>query len=722
MNARARRLPLLLCVMLLICSAVSSPALSADRKPNVIFILADDLGYRELGSYGQQRIKTPNLDRLARQGMRLTQHYCGNAVCAPSRCVLLTGKHPGHAFVRDNRSTPPEGQWPIPASEVTLAEAFQSAGYVTGAFGKWGLGGPESSGEPANQGVDRFFGYNCQAHAHSYYPSYLWDNQKRMPLNNNPEVPGHAGLDPDADPTDPNSYAKFKGQDYAPDRIHEQALTFIREHRDEPFFLYYPSVIPHVALHVPDEDLKQYTELGWNDPPFTRGKGFGYTPHFTPRAAYAAMITRLDTYVGRVLALIDELGLADDTIVVFSSDNGTTHLGQEVDYEFFQSVGELRGLKGSLYEGGVRVPAIVRWPGKVPAGSVSDRVSGFEDWMPTLLDLVGHVDAFPSGIDGISMAKTLTGQEQAPRPYLYREFAGYGGQQSIRVGDWKAVRQQLSKGNTDVELYNIAEDIGESNDVASANPEVVDRLTTLMFEVRTPSKDFPLIPFDAPVGSKRTPLKNATINGSGPGWRTLGKKDFVNVNCNEDTWTWKQGTVLCTGQPVGVIRTRKKLRNFELVCEWMHKQKGGNSGVFLWASQESIDKLAAGNGSLPDGIEVQVLDLGYAELYLQGGDGNRKADWFTSHGDVFPTGPAKMRPFPPLSPNGVRSFPSKNLTKDVNNWNHYYVRAINGEVRLWVNGEEVSGGTECDPAEGYLCLESEGAPIEFRNLRIRELP
>ena len=219
-----------------------------------------------------------------------------------------------------------------------------------------------------------------------------------------------------------------------------------------------------------------------------------------------------------------------------------------------------------------------------------------------------------------------------------------------------------------------------------------------------------------------TKLKPAMINGQGPGWRSMGETDFVNVNCADDTWSWKDGNAFCTGKPVGVIRTKKQYKNIEVVCEWKHKQKGGNSGLFLWATQKAIDNVAAGKGSLPHGIEVQVLDLGYEELYLAGGK-DRKADWFTSHGDVFPVGGAtKMKPFPPVAPNGKRSFPSKNLTKGLNQWNHYYVRAINGEVRLWVNGEEVSGGTGCDPAEGYFCLESEGAPVEFRNIRIRELP
>lgn len=472
---------------------------AAERRPNVIFILADDLGYRELGCYGQELIQTPNIDALAKQGMRLTQHYCGNAVCAPSRCVLMTGKHPGHAFVRNNKSTPPEGQQPIPDSEVTLLEVLKSQGYVTGTFGKWGLGGPDSSGQPMKQGADRFFGYNCQSHAHSYYPSYLWSDLKRIPLDNEPPVPGHASLAKGASPSDPRSYDEFKGQDYAPDRINEQALHFIRKNKDRPFFLYYPTVIPHVALHVPDEELKPYLAKGWTDPPFTRTGGYGYTPHFTPRAAYAAMITRMDRYIGNVVNLVEELGLTDDTIIVFSSDNGTTHLGQEVDYKFFKSVGELRGLKGSLYEGGIRVPGIVRWPKHVAAGSTNDRVSGFEDWMPTLLEMVGASEV-PEGIDGISMAPTLLGKKQEERPFLYREFGGYGGQQSVRVGDWKAVRQNLQKGDQVVtELYNLADDIGEAKNVADKQPVQLARLEKLLAEQHVPSEMFRLRAIDGRV-------------------------------------------------------------------------------------------------------------------------------------------------------------------------------------------------------------------------------
>ena len=485
---------------MIVMMGLVSTAFAADRPPNVVFILADDLGYRELGSFGQEKIRTPHLDRLAREGMRLTQHYSGNAVCAPSRCVLMTGLHPGHAYIRANKEIQPEGQHPLPDAAVTLAELLHDRGYATGGFGKWGLGGPNTSGEPLRQGFDRFFGYNCQRHAHSYYPGYLWSDRHRIPLNNHPPVPGHARLPEDADPSDPRSYDVFKGQDYAPDRINEQVLQFVRQHHDRPFFLYYPTIIPHVALHVPDEDLEPYLAQGWEDPPYTgpSGRG-GYTPHYTPRAAYAAMITRMDRYIGNLLRLLDQLQLAEDTIVVFSSDNGTTGLKDEVDSEFFNSVGELRGLKGTLYEGGIRVPTIVRWPGRVAAGSTSDRVSGFEDWMPTLLEMIGAGDAVPADIDGISMARTLQGDDQEPRPFLYREYAARGGQQSVRVGDWKAVRADLARGENAVELYDLAADVGEQHDVADQHPDVVDRLTKLMEQQHTPSALFPLDFTDRPA-------------------------------------------------------------------------------------------------------------------------------------------------------------------------------------------------------------------------------
>lgn len=470
----------------------------AAERPNIVFVLADDLGYQELGSFGQKKIQTPHLDQLAAEGMRLTQHYSGNAVCAPSRCVLLTGRHPGHATIRDNSEVKPEGQWPLHDSDITIAEQLKAVGYATGAFGKWGLGGPGSEGDPINQGFDTFFGYNCQRHAHSYYPDYLWSNSERVALKNSPPVPGHARLPQGADPTDPASYSSFKGEDYAPARIREEALQFIRKHRDEPFFLYYPSPLPHLALHVPDEELAPYHGQGWNDPPFSAENG-GYTPHFTPRAAYAAMISHLDADVGALRKQLTDLNLDQNTIFIFSADNGTTHVNKEVDAAFFNSVGELRGMKGSLYEGGVRVPTIVKWSGHIAAGSSSDFVSGFEDWFPTLLEIASGEAAMTDKAGGVSLRTLLTTGSQESRRFLYREFPGYGGQQSIRMGDWKAVRQQMAKGTLRTQLYHMANDPGELQDVASEHAEVVQSMEREMEACRIPSERFPLRPLDKPV-------------------------------------------------------------------------------------------------------------------------------------------------------------------------------------------------------------------------------
>jgi arylsulfatase len=481
---------------------------AAERSPNIVYILADDLGYAELGCYGQEKIKTPNLDRLAAEGMRCTQHYSGNAVCAPSRCALMTGKHPGHAYIRDNRpanlaaelvkrlETAFPGQEPIPDAEVTIAELLKQKGYATAAVGKWGLGHFGTSGDPNKQGFDLFFGYNCQAHAHSYYPAYLWRNGRKVKLDNDPPVPGHAKLPPEANPDDPAAYAPYKGKDYAPDRMLDEALGFIRGNKDRPFFLYFPSTLPHVALHVPDEELKPY--LGkWEEKPFVGG---GYTPHRTPRAAYAAMISRLDKDVGRILGLLHELGLDDNTLVMFSGDNGTTHLEKEVDCEFFRSVGPLRGLKGSLYEGGIRVPMIARWSGKIKPGTTSNHVSAFWDVLPTIAELSGVKP--PEPIDGISFAPTLLGQpdRQKRHEFLYWEFPGYGGQQAVRLGDWKAVRQGMLRRNNQqplrIELYDLTNDIGESRDVAAEHPEIVARARKIMQSEHVPSVLFPMPPID----------------------------------------------------------------------------------------------------------------------------------------------------------------------------------------------------------------------------------
>lgn len=502
----ARRLSLL-AFCFSVSAAIAAEEAGTPGQPNIVLILADDLGYSELGCYGQQKIKTPHLDRLAAEGLRFTQHYSGNAVCAPSRCSLMTGKHPGHASIRTNAvpKLPPElldridrqfpGQEPIPDAEVTIAEVLKTRAYATAAVGKWGLGHFFTSGDPNRQGFDLFFGYNCQAHAHSYYPGHLWRNGQRVKLGNDPPVPGHARLPSGADPRDPAAYAVFQGKDYAPDRMLETALAFLRENKDRHFFLYYPSTLPHVALHVPDDDLKPY--LGqWDETPFT---GNGYTPHRTPRAAYAAMVSRLDKDAGQIVRLVDQLGLGRKTLILFSSDNGTTHLDKEVDAAFFKSVGPLRGLKGSLYEGGIRVPLIARWTGRIAPGRTSDHLSAFWDLLPTLAELAGA--APPPGIDGLSLVPTLLGNgNQKAHPFLYWEFPGYGGQQALRLGRWKAIRhdmlRQAHRDPLAIELYDLESDVGETRDVAGLRPEIVAKAREIFAHEHVPSRLFPMRPID----------------------------------------------------------------------------------------------------------------------------------------------------------------------------------------------------------------------------------
>ena len=467
--------------------------LASSQQPgaaNIVFFLADDLGYGDLGSFGQEKIRTPRLDQLAREGMRLAQHYSGNAVCAPSRCVLMTGMHPGHAIVRNNVYFKPQSQFPLPEGTVTLPKILKENGYATGAFGKWGLGGDDTTGEPMKQFIDCFYGYYCQGVAHNYYPTFLWDNATRQPLDNEPFA-SNQKLPDGADPNDPKTYERYSGKQFAPDLIAEEALKFVRAHKDKPFFLYFPTTIPHLALQVPQDGLDAYKDAFPEDPPYPGGKG--YLPHRTPRAAYAAMVSRLDSHAGRIFDLINELGLDENTIFVFSSDNGPLNdrFGG-TDTDFFNSKRNLRGFKGSLYEGGVRVPTFVRWKNKIEAGTMSYRVTGFEDWLPTLLDLAGLAKETPKDLDGISFKPALEGKAMTPRPFLYREFPGYGGQQSVRVGDWKAVKQGLAKGPAEIELYNIRTDESESNDVAAANPEIVEQLAAIMDKQHVPSADFPI--------------------------------------------------------------------------------------------------------------------------------------------------------------------------------------------------------------------------------------
>ncbi len=466
------------------------------RAPNVVFFLADDLGYGDLGCFGQQKIKTPNLDMLASSGMRFTRHYSGSPVCAPSRCVLMTGLHNGHAAIRDNHEVQPEGQEPLPAGTETLARLLEKRGYATGGFGKWGLGSPDSAGAPLRQGFRRFFGYNCQRQAHNYYPTYLWDNDRKRPLDN-PAFSPHQRFPENLDSSDPANYRSYSGNQYSPDLIAEEARRFLKANARRPFFLYFPTTVPHLALQVPEDSLGEY--LGkWPETPYLGNKQ--YLPHRAPRAAYAAMVTRMDREVGRLMKLLRELNLERETIFVFASDNGPVYdqVGG-TDTDFFNSNGGLKGRKGSVYEGGMRVPLIVSWPGRIAAGSTSDRVTGFEDWLPTLLELVGGQP--PAGRDGISFAATLSGERQPARPFLYREFPAYGGQQCLLAGDWKLVRQNLepvASGPRDAktELYNLAADPLESANLAESHPEIVSRLIEIARAQHRSSDRFPFPALD----------------------------------------------------------------------------------------------------------------------------------------------------------------------------------------------------------------------------------
>jgi arylsulfatase A len=473
-------------------------------RPNIVFILADDLGYGDLGCYGQEKFKTPNIDRLAKEGMKFTRHYAGHNVCAPSRCSLLSGKHPGHGYIRENRGglgPEGEGQEPVPAGELTLPLRLHAAGYTLGAFGKWGLGGIGTTGDPLKQGFDRFFGYNCQAVAHNYYPTHLWDDDRRLDLAN-PKFSAHQKLPVNADTNAPASYAAFQAKDYAPDLIAAEAMKFLRANKDRPFVLYFPTTVPHLALQVPEDSLREF-EGRFPEKPYPGGRG--YLPHRTPRAAYAAMITRLDHEVGRILDFLKEAGLEEKTLVVFTSDNGPLYdeLGG-TDTEFFNSAAGLRGRKGSYYEGGFREPCLVRWKGVIKPGSTSDRVTGFEDWLPTLFELCGLKSEIPAGIDGISFAATLRGEKQLARPFLYRESPGYGGQQCVIAGDWKLVRQKLNPGAKaaaknvpTTELYHLSEDPNETTDVAAKYPEIVEGLLKIAREQHTPAKLWPIRELDS---------------------------------------------------------------------------------------------------------------------------------------------------------------------------------------------------------------------------------
>jgi len=464
------KLPLTLLVSL----AAVSCAQKEKPLPNIIFILADDLGYGDLGCYGQQKFSTPNIDRLARDGMMFTQHYTGCTVSAPSRSSLMTGQHTGHTPIRGNRGWEPEGQWPLPADSYTMAELLKSKGYTTGAFGKWGLGYIDTEGDPNKQGIDEFFGYNCQSLAHNYYPGHLWNNHEKVILHENDS--GKTGA-------------------YSADVIHQAAIRFIEKNSNKPFFLFYPTTIPHAELFAKEEYMKMFrgkfepekSFKGTDSGPDFRLGPYGSQPE--GHAAFAAMIKQLDDNVGAILAKIDELEIEDNTIVFFASDNGP-HLEGGADPDYFNSNGELRGYKRDMYEGGIRTPMLVKWPDRIKEGSRTDHISAFWDIMPTLAEITGA--DYPENTDGISFLPTLLGKgKQKEHEYLFWEFHEQGGKMAVRMGNWKAVKLNINKTpQSATELYDLSSDIGEIKNVASSNPDIIRRMEEIMKEAHQTSENF----------------------------------------------------------------------------------------------------------------------------------------------------------------------------------------------------------------------------------------
>ena len=426
---------------------------AAATRPNIVFILADDLGYGDLGCFGQKVIKAPHLDRLAAEGMRFTRHYAGSTVCAPSRCVLLTGLHTGHARIRGN------GPGLLQDEDVTVARVLKQAGYATGCVGKWGLGKPPPLDDPARRGFDHFYGYISMWHAHNFYPEFVIRNGKRVALRNE--------VAPKWKETDGRGVAT-KRIDYVPDLVTAEALGFVERNKDRPFFLYWALNVPHAnneagraGMEVPD--LGEFADRDWP----------------APEKGFAAMLRNMDRDVGRLMAKLKDLGLDSRTLVIFTSDNGPHEEGGH-KADFFDSSAPLRGTKRDLYEGGIRVPTIARWPGRVPAGRVTEHVSGFQDYFPTFAELAG---AEAPATDGISLVPTLLGRpgEQQKHPYLYWEFYERGGKRAAVKGNWKAVQNNVVKNpKAPVELYDLSKDIGEEHNVADAHPDLVAEMAACM--------------------------------------------------------------------------------------------------------------------------------------------------------------------------------------------------------------------------------------------------
>ena len=450
---------------------------AAEPPPNFIFILADDLGWGDLGCYGQTKIRTPNIDHLAEQGMRFTQFYSGNAVCAPSRCSLLTGLHQGHAAIRNNleKGRTEEGQQPMPRDVETSAMMLKKAGYATCLIGKWGLGMPMDESGQRQFGFDNYYGYLCQRMAHTYYPPYLWRNDVKEPLPGNPQE----------SPIDLTGPIPPGGQTWSHALMADESLRWVRAHAGAPFFLQLSFTIPHLSQQVPEDAMVEYRGK-FPETPYEGGRHYAAQP--APHAAYAAMITRMDRDIGRLLDLLRELKIEENTVVFFASDNGAMDRICGLDVAFFQSNGPHRGGKQELYEGGIRAPLIVRWPGRIKAGAVNDHVAAFWDVPATLCELAG---APAPKDDGLSFVPALLGRAQARHPFLYWEYHGGPGAQAVRLSGpegWKGVRRNIRKNPAaPIELYSLVADEGETKDLAANHPEVIGRIREIMTSEHTPS-------------------------------------------------------------------------------------------------------------------------------------------------------------------------------------------------------------------------------------------
>lgn len=442
------------------------------KRPNIVLIIADDLGYADLSCYGQQRFTTPNIDKMALDGKRFLQFYAGTTVCAPSRASLMTGLHTGHTPIRGNRAMQPEGQYPLPENTVTISMLLQQSGYNTGAFGKWGLGPPESTGEPTKKGFNNFYGYICQSLAHNYYPAYVWNNRQKeiFPDNEN------------------------KHNIYSADTIHREALQFLdKQSASQPFFLFLPYTIPHGDVMVPHDATYESFKRRYNEEPSPRppSKPLSREHEEYPHAGFAAMVTRLDKYVGEILDMLRKKGLAENTLVIFTSDNGP-HRENGGDPEFFDSNGKYRGIKRDMYEGGIRVPFIAYWPGTIKPGTVNDDALAMWDLYPTFQQLAGL--RVSKDIDGISIVPALKGRKQPKHDYLYWEFHEQGGKQAVLLGPWKGIRLNISTlDDGPIELYNLDKDPSEVRNIASENLDIVDKINRIMKLAHKPDPNWPVL-------------------------------------------------------------------------------------------------------------------------------------------------------------------------------------------------------------------------------------